>query len=256
MRKELRIAASVSLVVVACSALLISGAYIASQHVPSFYDEALVLDSSVQTQASEEMESRASALYNDVRRQGEWQALFSADQINGWMAVDLARDHPELFSGDIQEPRVSIQPECLSLGFRMDTKGISTVFSVDVGIYLAEPNVIACQIYSARAGALPLPLKSVLDQVSATADKLDIPLRWRQSNGDPVALLTIVPGQDQQRRALHLEKLELLEGEIYLAGRSEPSQDEPSQDATELETVLAPQPAVAGQPSANTKRQR
>jgi hypothetical protein len=61
----------------------------------------------------------------------------------------------------------------------------------------------------------------VLQRITQAARTLDIPLRWAQSEGDPVALLTIAAERNSDDHVTRLEHLELLDGEVYFTGRTE-----------------------------------
>jgi hypothetical protein len=205
-------------------------AYQATRQVPTFYREAIVRDQATERQAADEFGTRATTLYNDTQTSGEWHALFSADQINSWLAVDLPEKHPGLLPDDIEQPRVAIAPGRLTLGFRTIHDGQSIIVSIDVGIYVVETDVVACRFYRARAGLLRLPLKQVLDEVVRVAARNDVPIRWEQVDGDPVALLSIMQQREADAPVLQFDKIELLDGELYIAGRTTASSDTASSD--------------------------
>jgi hypothetical protein len=218
----------VILTIVLCFVLVLVGGVLfslhrASQHVPEFYGEAIQADPVAQKDASDKMLQKAAALVSDVGDQDQWKSVFTAEEINGWLAVDLVQNHPDALPTSITDPRVSIEPDRLSLACRCDWNGWQCVLSVVVDVYLAEPNVIALRIRKARAGAIPLPLEEVIDRITGAAQKMDVQLRWQQSEGDPVALLSIRPPRDDEAE-MRIESIKLGEGEIYLAGSSEPPQ--------------------------------
>jgi hypothetical protein len=222
MRRKLRIAViafSCLLVLALVGAVVI---YQASQHVPEFYAQAITVDPRAQVQASQEMGARVTTLYNDARRKGEWQAMFSAEQINGWLAVDLVEKHGDALPAEISDPRVEITPDTVTLALQYDDGGIATVFSLGVDVFISQENEVAFRVRRARAGALPLPLGDILDRVSTAATELELPLRWTEIDGDPVAVLTIAPADSESDDLLILEKIELRAGEIYLSGRTLP----------------------------------
>ena len=83
------------------------------------------------------------------------------------------------------------------------------------------------RICKARAGVLPLPLKKFLDQIAAKARRADLQLRWAQTDGDPVALITIPTQHEQyQFKEVHLESVQLGDGKLFLAGRTGLDEDE------------------------------
>ena len=85
-----------------------------------------------------------------------------------------------------------------------------------------EPNTLAIRVSKVRAGALPIPLKRFLAPITKAGADSDITLRWSQTDGDPVALVT-VPHQheDYSHREIYLESIEMRDGEVVLAGRTQ-----------------------------------
>jgi hypothetical protein len=219
--KKIRIAAYVTCGLLFFLVLAVGGLYIASQHVPQFYEEALNVDEQTQRRASDEMLQRLATLKNDTRKVGTWQSLFSAQQINGWLAVDLVENHPDALPKALEQPRVAIEPNRVLVGCRFHRGKLSSVLSLEVDVYLVEPNVFAVRIYRARAGALPVPLTEVLEEVERAVHRQKWKLEWRKSEGDPVAVIRVPPRQDGSGKAVHLEKLELRDGEIFLGGSTE-----------------------------------
>lgn len=216
---KLRLAAIAASLLAVLAVGLLGWAYWASRQVPEFYQEALELKPEVQRIANDELLEQATALASDVRKEGQWQALFTADQINGWLAVDLARNYPDLLPAGSSDPRVLIRSGSATVACRYKDRTLDTVVSLDLEVYLNEPNVVSLRLRNARAGAIPVPLGKFLDRVAAAADAR-IDLRWLQAEGDPVAVVTLLPPRDDEDRLYQLESLELREGEVYVAGRT------------------------------------
>ena len=137
------------------------------------------------------MESRATALYSDARQAGQWNAVFTVDQINGWLATQLTEKHAGQLPDGIRDPRVAISPNVLTLGFRTSPGGIETVASVDASVFLTEDGAVAIRLMSVRAGALPLPVMQVADELAAACRELSLPVRWTQEAGQPVAVVEL-----------------------------------------------------------------
>jgi len=216
----------VALAVLGVVALLAAGGgvwlYFAVHHVPHFYAEALAAPPAARKQASDEMVRRSTALSNDARHDGRWQASFSTDQINGWLAVDLLQNHSRTLPPEFQEPRVAIHPGQMVVGCRYASPRLNTVLSLTADVYLQEPNVLALRIRQARAGAVPLPLKDVMDKIVHTGENFGFVAALRQIEADPLLLLTL-PATDGDRRGgdVHVDSVELREGELFVAGHTE-----------------------------------
>jgi hypothetical protein len=222
-RRLVRILSVAAVAVIAAGALLLVGAYQAAKQEPEFYRQALSQQPQQQKKAGFELEQQVLELHNETRQDGRWQAVFTAEQINGWLAADLPDKFPKALPRGVTDPRVAIDPEQAQIACRYDDDKLSTVVSLAVELHLTEePNVIAVRICQARAGVLPIPLKQWLDRISTAAQRSNLPLRWSQRDGDPVALVTVpTEHKDYAHRFVRLDTLELREGAIYLAGRTE-----------------------------------
>lgn len=236
MRKRLAIVGMVLGVLVVAAA---AGAYLlyrGSQRVPEFYRQALEMDEQTERQASLEMAANVSSLVNDVKKEGRWQAVFTAEQINGWLAVDAADEraeagqaqalleHPaDLLPPYLSDPRVAIEPEQVWIACRFEQDNWTSVLSLPVEIYLAEPDVIALRIRQVRAGVvrLPLPLEKILDGVVRTAHQHDMQVYRRQIEGDSVIEVSIPSLRDGDEKAIRIDTLQLGEGKVYVAGSTE-----------------------------------
>jgi len=223
MRRFLKTVGICLVVLLIVAGIVLYVLYRLTQHVPQFYEQALQSDPAEQAVAGEEAEKQALALVSDVQETQRWHALFTDKQINGWLAVDLVEKFPDLLPEGVTDPRVAIDPGGIRVGSRYESRRFSSVLNVTTEIYLTDqPNVVACRIDTARAGVLPLPLKRVIDEATEMARKKGLPLKWVEQDGDPVALLTLPDRHDEIEGVLRLETIELREGEIYFAGRTEP----------------------------------
>jgi len=216
--RQVRIALlTVSLLLLAAGlAVVVLG--LASRRVPAFYREALEADPAVLRAAGDRMVKQIAALVGDVQKQGRWQAVFTEEEINGYLAAELFAQHPELLPPTVSDPRVRIEPESLAVAFRYRDPSWEGVVWLAVDLYPVEPNVVALRIRKARAGALPLPLEDVLDQIARATDQLDWEVAWRQADGDPVAQVTIPPFGTRGTRIVQVDVLRLEQGRIVLAG--------------------------------------
>ena len=200
--------------------------YRASQHVPEFYRQAVSMDPSVQQAAGHKMEQRATALASNAQKQGRWHEVFTAEQINGWLAVKLkpwlelrlGKSSAEAMRARIRDPRVAIAPEQVTLAFTYRTGGVESVVSLSIDVHIAEPNVIVLRVRKARAGNVPLPLGQFLEQISQACRQVGWPIQWRENQGDPEARITVVLPAVEGGREPRVEELRLEQDEVYVAG--------------------------------------
>jgi hypothetical protein len=205
------------------AAILLTAAYRASQAVPEFYEAALVSKPVQQKAAADALERQVLHLHNEVRRPGRWEARFSQDQINGWLAADLPAKFPGALPRGVSDPRVNIQPEKMQLAVRYQQGDVLTVLSLAGDAYLTDrPNEIAVRIERVRAGAVPVPLGQFLEKIAERATDAGLPLRWTEEDGDPVAIVALPLHRREFRgRNLQVDKLEIGEGEIVVSGQTE-----------------------------------
>lgn len=216
MWRRSRVLASAVVVLAALSLALVA----AVRHKPTFYREALERSADERRRASDELLENATALASNARQSGVWRALFTAEQINGWLACDVPRNHPDLLPAEISEPCVAIDDHCVRIACRRKTSGIDVVMSLDLEVHLTARNEFSVRFRRARAGAIPLPLASVLDRITSAANDLDLRLRWLQAGGDPVAVISVrAPRADDETR-LSIDTLRLAGGELYVSGHT------------------------------------
>ncbi len=193
--------------------------YVALRHVPEFYREALAAPADRQKLASDRMLQRSGALASDLKRTGRWHAVFTAEEINGWLAVDLVQNYPDTLPPELCSPRVRIEPDRVRIACRFQQGNLSGVLSLIVEPYVVKPNVVALRVRSARAGAIPIPLGRFLGAISAAARRAHARIEWRQAGGDPVAIFSLDPPHGNNRASV--EAIRLGDDKISLAGRTE-----------------------------------
>jgi hypothetical protein len=87
-------------------------------------------------------------------------------------------------------------------------------------------NRLGVRLYDVRAGKLPIPVSVFAKPAVDLLARQDIDVQWyNDSAGYPVALLTIPKKQMAfEEQHVVVEELEIANGLLRLAGRSEPSQ--------------------------------
>ena len=251
MRKHARLTSVVVLTLTAAVAVSLVSMYRASRHVPEFYERALAAKPEVQKAAGQKFEQQALALHNQVRHEGRWEARFTQDEINGWLAAELPVKFPKALPRGVSDPRIALDGTQVQLAVRYERGDTKAVVSLSGQVQLTEaPNELAVRIDSVRAGALPLPLAQFKEDIARRASRAGVPLRWTETEGVPVALLRL-PLDPREFRGKHLvvEELTLTPGELIVAGRTElPPEDaevpaEEGESVTESTAAVLPPPA-------------
>ena len=145
--------------------------------------------------------------------------MFTARQINGWLAVDLQENHGELLPPDFVAPRIAIDGQDILIASRYKLGPIESVCTLRAETVLLSPNTFAVRLHELHAGRLRLPLNQIMRGLSVAADAAGARLRWADLDGDPVAVLTFTP-RDQHGRAVIVESFDVRDGEIYVAGQT------------------------------------
>lgn len=220
--------------VIASLGVCVAGAiYGAARHVPHYYAEALDAPAEARRELGERMIENAAALASGLRKEGKWQALFTSDEINGFLSTDLEKHLPDLLPANVVDPRVRITPGRITVAGRCLGGAVDTVVSIEAEAYLKEPNVLSIRFRRARAGALPLPMATVLEGFTKAAAEAQLQLSWLQAKGDPVAIVRLHPARDDHDTLYQLETLELGDGEMFVAGHTTQGQaDEPLESPT------------------------
>jgi hypothetical protein len=227
---------------------LLAWGFWAARRIPAFYAAAVAVPVEAQREASDRLLESAAALASKVQKEGQWQAIFTTDQINGWLATELNETFPGLLPDYVADPRVTVGPDGVLFGCRYLKGDVETVVSMKAELYINESNVLKVRLSHARAGAFPLPLGKVLEGLTRAATDAKMQLSWLQADGDPVAVIRLHPADEHV--FYRLEKLQLGDNEIFLAGYTVP-RDPDGSPVVERDKPLAAVPS-----DTNENRQR
>lgn len=224
MRRYLKLAIGLTLLLVLLLAVAALVLYRGTQHVPEFYRQTLASAPAPQQQieAGDRFERQVLELHNAAAKLGRWEAEFSDEQVNAWLAALLPSHYPRALPAEVSQPRVKLSPRAAQVAWRQRQGGFETVISAEAEIYLTDQaNQVAIWVRSVRAGWVPLPLAEIMSEVSAAARDNGLDLTWSQRDGDPVALLRIPPRHPQyESRELHVDTLELDDGKLRVSGNT------------------------------------
>ena len=98
---------------------------------------------------SNRMLQQTTALASAVKKKDAWEALFTSEQINGWLAVDMVKNHPNVLPPMLHDPRVAIDPTGITIACRFEQDSIDTVLSLTVEPYASGPR---CYRFADRQG--------------------------------------------------------------------------------------------------------
>jgi hypothetical protein len=192
------------------------------RHEPDAYRKVSIPAGPVRSQLSqkfyEEFCGLLSALQPGYER--EWEARFTEEQINSYLEEGFVQSglDERLLPENISQPRIMFEPEKVRLAFRYGKDPWSSIISIEFKVWLTkEPNVIALELQTLKAGSLPINAQSLLYKVSEAARHGDIKMKWYRYNGNPVALLRF--DYEGVRPSVVLQKLEVEQGSLVIHGR-------------------------------------
>lgn len=188
---------------------------------PRYYREMVPL--SVSRRQREDQAKRFVAqslqLRNDICNEPTWEAVFSDQEVNAWLAEDLVTHFADQLPPEVSEPRVLFDSGKVVLAFRLEGAAISSVITVVARPRIPADNTVELTLEKIRAGILPVPADRVLDRIIERGRGYGVDAAWRKVDGYPVVQLHYTPAR--HRDDVRLDDVEIRAGQIRLAGRSD-----------------------------------
>ncbi len=206
---------------VALTALALPGlAWLSLTHEPTFYKDLVAEGPRGQREAkAKHFVASSLQLRNDITNERDWQAVFTDQEVNAWLAEDLVSYFADQIPPEVHEPRVAFGADRISLAFQLDRGPIRTVFWVVAQARVPEDNVLSLTFEKIRAGVVPVPAERLIGPITDQARDHGLDLRWTTEGGLPVA--TVRFAKDRGLSDIVLERLSIRKGQIRLSGRSD-----------------------------------
>ena len=194
-----------SIILCGVAGLLLAGGIAALgavvKHEPHFYRQSQLPEGDGRRQRAISAFSDFSQMIKDKDAPTPtWGCDISEIQMNSFFAeIFTERGELEgLRKIGISSPSVVLEKDHLRIAFRYDAGFISTVISYDLKVWLVpkEPNMIAVEFLSARAGALPISSQSILQQLCDVARKQDYKVSLYRHEGNSVAVVQLQPNEN------------------------------------------------------------
>lgn len=196
--------------------------YRSTQSEPDFYRRALKIDAEDYASAGEELEIEALELRNQIVSEDQWNATFTDEQMNGWLAVDLPNKFPGRLPKSVMDPRLRVENGRVTLACRYQGERFQGLVQLECEPFLTDAdNEIGLKVCHLKSGWIPLPIDAWLNELSRQSLKVGLPIRWTQEGGQPVALLVLPLARVNEERKIVLEQLICEEGQLQLSGRTE-----------------------------------
>ncbi len=219
MRKSTRRFALLGLAALLIVAAVPLGAWLSIHHRPRFYRKPPTLPPALRRAEARRFEAQSLQLRNDLYNEPRWQATFTDEEINAWLAEELVAQFADQLPPGVHEPRVAFDADRITLAFGLDQGPFRPVIWVVARARADDDNVIALTLEKIRAGALPIAADDVLARIARRAADRGLDIVWtRDPSGCPVALIRYSPAPG--RPDVVLERLQVLPGRLVIAGRS------------------------------------
>lgn len=192
----------------------------AASRLPDAYGQHAAFEGPVAEQAARRFLAGVSSLHADFVKEGAWEAAFTQDELNGWLAVDLPRNHPQALPRRVREPRIRLRPRRVEIAARLAVAGLRPVVMVGLGVRLREPNQLAVTVEEASLGVIPLPRGPVLAEIRRRFDRLGM-VTSVQRLDDQSVLVVYIPSTHESGGMSHwLESLSIADGTVAVSGRT------------------------------------
>jgi len=206
-------------IIVGIVASIPAGVWLSLTYQPSYY-RAMVLQSRAQREGkARKFVAQSLQLRNDICNEPNWEAVFTDQEVNAWLAEDLVMHFADQLPPEVNEPRVLFELDRVILAFQLRQRGVQSVITVIARPRVPEGNTVELTLEKIRAGILPVPTDNVLNRIIEYARSHGIDVEWTRRDGYPVVLMRYAPNLD--REDVRLEELQIRGGQIRLAGRSD-----------------------------------
>jgi hypothetical protein len=169
--------------------------------------------------AARRLVTKLAAVEAAARSPGRFEAAIGEAEINGFLAVDLPRNHAAVLPSWIAAPRVMLEPRLVSIAARLGGGPVAPVAHAVVELELVAVGQLHCRLVRAGLGALPLPRGPLLHRLAAAVRQAGATAELRRVDGETRLVVTMPagPGGATPR----LEALAIGPGELLLAGTTE-----------------------------------
>lgn len=220
MRKALRrlaIAAALALPVLGVPI----GVYCALTYEPSFYRDQASMPPRRRQAEADRFVAQSLQLRNDIANEEQWEAVFTDDEVNAWLVSELVAHLGDRLPPSVRDPVIAFDLDRVTFAFKVDRGPFRTLVWVVARARVAADHSVALRLDKIRAGAMPIAADELVGPITTHARALGLDIRWEEEEGQPVAFIGYSPTPG--RRDVVLERLQLVEGQIYISGRSRPS---------------------------------
>jgi hypothetical protein len=195
------------------------GAWFCLTYQPSYYRAMMLLSREQRAGKAKKFVAQSLQLRNDICNEPSWEAVFTDQEVNAWLAEDLVTHFADQLPPEVQEPRVLFELDRITLAFLLQQGAFQSVITVVARPRVPGGNTVELTLEKIRAGILPVPADNVLDRIVEYARYHGVDVEWARKDGYPVVLMRYTP--NIEREDVQLEEVQIRVGQIRLAGHSD-----------------------------------
>lgn len=193
-------------------------AWLSLTHEPEFYRAMIKIPRDQRAAKAKRFVANSLQLRNDICNEPIWEAVFTDQEVNAWLAEDLVTHFADQLPPEVHEPRLMFELDHVTLAFELDQGPMKSVIWVVAKPEVIQGNVLELTLEKIRAGMLPVPAERVLDRLAMIARAQGLDVSWKREGEYPVVTVRYTPTKD--RDDVMLDRVQVLKGEIRLIGRS------------------------------------
>ncbi len=136
-------------------------------HRPNFYRALVEVPRAQREAKAKHFVANSLQLRNDITNEHAWQAVFTDQEVNAWLAEDLVTHFADQIPPEVHEPRIAFEADRVTLAFELDRGPIRSVIWVVARVSVPEDNVLALTFEKIRAGMIPIPADRVIGPLTS-----------------------------------------------------------------------------------------
>ncbi|GHT30470.1 hypothetical protein FACS1894214_0370 [Planctomycetales bacterium] len=196
--------------------------YLSAQRKPEFYKDELATPLPMLQQRNEEMLKNVNRLHNGIqsvlqKEKKTWKGTFTADEINGYFAVEAVKSSANILPAEIKEPRLTISPLKCELACLVEQDGFGGVLHLVFNIQLPEPNRVMLRIRNAQIGSIPVSRNYIISLLQNSLKQKGMNVTVGNEAGDPTLSFPLELNIGK-KETLIIETLEIENGAASLTG--------------------------------------
>jgi hypothetical protein len=195
------------------------GAWLSLTYEPYYYRAMVGLSREQRAGRAKKFVAQSIQLRNDIVNEPNWEAVFTDQEVNAWLAEDLVTYFADRLPPEVNEPRLLFEVDRIILAFQLRQGGVQSVITVVARPRVPGGNTIELTLEKIRAGILPVPADHILDRIIEYARSHGVDAEWARKDGFPVVVMRYTP--HNEREDVKLEELQIRDHQIRLAGRSD-----------------------------------